>query len=70
MNTKHMPLWIRRLYAHVFGYFWLPCPICNCMFGGNEWENGATLLNDHFSGVGVCPSCKAEAQRRNARLTP
>lgn len=24
------------LYAELFNYFWLPCPICGQMFGGHE----------------------------------
>lgn len=27
---------LHRLYAWLFGYFWLPCPICGRMFGGHE----------------------------------
>ncbi len=30
-----------RAYARLFGYFWIPCPICGRRFGGHEW--GATL---------------------------
>lgn len=27
---------LHRLYAKIFGYFWLPCPICWKEFGGHE----------------------------------
>lgn len=27
---------LHRIYARVFGYFWLPCPLCGEMFGGHE----------------------------------
>lgn len=35
--------WIHFIYAHLFGYFWLPCPKCGRMFGGHQakasiWE--------------------------------
>lgn len=36
-----MPRWLHRVYAFLFGYFWVPCPICGRMFGGHE--NGGTL---------------------------
>lgn len=25
-----------RIYAWIFGYFWIPCPKCGKMFGGHE----------------------------------
>lgn len=25
-----------KIYAHMFGYFWLSCPKCGKMFGGHE----------------------------------
>lgn len=31
--------WFNYLYAHLFGYFWLPCPRCGRMFGGYECGN-------------------------------
>lgn len=27
---------LNRVYAFVFGYFWLTCPICKEYFGGHE----------------------------------
>lgn len=27
---------LNRIYAFLFGYFWLPCPICGKNFGGHE----------------------------------
>jgi hypothetical protein len=27
---------LNRLYAFLWGYFWLPCPKCGQMFGGHE----------------------------------
>lgn len=25
-----------KIYARMFGYFWLPCPVCGKHFGGHE----------------------------------
>jgi len=25
-----------KIYAWIFGYFWIPCPKCGKMFGGHE----------------------------------
>ncbi len=65
-----MPRWFRKLRADLFGYFWLPCPICHEHFGG--FETGGTLNDpghDGQEGTGriICrkPSCAEEAERRN-----
>ena len=52
-----------RFYAKLMGYFWLPCPICNEMFGGHEsvW----TLKDTIYTGFGVCPDCIEKAKQRN-----
>lgn len=34
----YRPRWLNRLYAGLFGYFWLPCPLCGEYFGGHEWR--------------------------------
>jgi hypothetical protein len=31
-----MKRFLNRIYAHLFGYFWLPCPNCGRYFGGHE----------------------------------
>jgi len=53
-----------RLYAAIFGYFWLPCPLCGEPFGGHEWEDvdgksSSIHLADEpvYRGVGICPTC-------------
>lgn len=66
----HVDYWLRVyhwLYAHLFGYFWLPCPLCGRTFGGHEAPQGALLLS-YGSGVSTCPdpACVAEARRRSA----
>ena len=25
-----------KMYARLFGYFWIPCPVCKRYFGGHE----------------------------------
>lgn len=58
---------MNRLYAWLFGYFWLPCPICRRMFGGHEVKRGyiVSLMSSRSEGQVVCPRCKVEAIRRN-----
>ena len=67
---------LRKLYANVFGYFWLPCPICGEMFGGFESSNYSIKEEVEFDGLGfpvsghgtiVCsnPACAVEATKRN-----
>jgi hypothetical protein len=56
------------LYAHLFNYFWLPCPICGKNFGGHEWKPEATLFNSYHAGEGVCQNCAEEAQKRNRKF--
>lgn len=73
-----LPQWMRHIWAEVGGYFWLPCPICGQMFGGFEaagtWHDGpgeevyneeGRWIGGWNTGVGVCPSCVTEADRRN-----
>ena len=55
--------WLNKVYAHLMGHFWLPCPICGQMFGGHEW--GGSLKITERKGEGVCLDCKEEADRRN-----
>ena len=61
-----MPRWFHRFYAWLFGYFWLPCPICKEYFGGHEWPLGSNWWIEPGRGYGVCKNCTAEANRRNA----
>lgn len=30
------PRWFAHLWARLFGYFWIPCPVCGEEFGGQE----------------------------------
>lgn len=54
---------LNRFYANLKGYFWLPCPICNEMFGGHEWA--WTLKKTISTGSGVCPDCVKKAKQYN-----
>ncbi len=42
---------LHKFYAWVFGYFWLPCPQCGCMFGGHQIGNGL------LEGMCCCKRC-------------
>lgn len=66
MIIPYRPRWINFLVARLFGYFWLPCPICGNNFGGHEWSE--TLYSNYSSGFGTCPECVTECKRRNAEL--
>ncbi len=64
---RRLPRWMNRIYARVFGYFWIPCPICKRHFGGHESAKtllrgpGKILRFDHL----VCWRCEDEARTRN-----
>ena len=65
-----IPRWLHAVYAHVAGYFWLPCPICGDNFGGHEIHYAReheSLMTSLGGGMCVClkPECQAEARRRN-----
>ena len=56
---------IHKLYALIFGYFWLPCPVCKRAFGGHEISNlfTAALVLPDGTASAVCPDpkCSYEA---------
>lgn len=62
-RISRLPRWAHRLYAHAFGYFWLPCPACSRRFGGHEWltDEGAFIAVPNDAGTvthhGICPAC-------------
>ena len=63
-----MTRYFHRMYAKIFGYFWVPCPICGEPFGGHEIRDIKTahVVIDGKS-WNVCPkdSCNSEAISRN-----
>ena len=60
------PRFINKLWADFYGYFWLPCPICERNFGGHESDAG--LLITTGRGLMVCWRCNEEARIRNESL--
>lgn len=63
-----LPRWMHRLYASLFGYFWVPCLLCGRYSGGHEWRdrNGMSSTINHpihpsnpgkRTGKGICPAC-------------
>jgi hypothetical protein len=59
------------VYATIFGYFWLPCPVCGKNFGGHEWKDDNSVYTGKgddgypYQGTGVCPDCGEKAKRIN-----
>lgn len=58
------PRWLARVWARLFGYFWLPCPVCKEPFAGFEWGRYSMMTGDQ-AGTGVCarPSCQEVAKK-------
>lgn len=56
--TPRLPRSLHRAYAHLAGYFWLPCPRCGEMFGGHE-VGGEVPFPDDSPGTAslVCRHC-------------
>ena len=55
-----------RRYAAKRSYFWMPCPLCDQLFGGHEHERHRSVHKDsiptaltavHASGQVICPEC-------------
>lgn len=64
MKLPYRPRFLNKIWAFIFGYFWLPCPLCGNKFGGHEcWES---LMVSYSEGVGVCPKCITKAKEQNA----
>lgn len=57
---------LHKIYAHAFGYFWLPCPECGKMFGGHE-ITGHIGGKQCIMGKVFCPSC-AEADEQDNQV--
>lgn len=47
---------LNRIYAFLFGYFWLPCPLCGEMFGGHEAGLHSVPIRDRPGVRRIC--CK------------
>jgi hypothetical protein len=59
---------LNRIYAHLLGYFWKPCPICGKFFGGHEisYEHLNTIPSkcDRHVGDIICPDCARDGKGR------
>lgn len=51
-----------RIYAHQYGYFWLPCKLCGTPFGGHEIHMTVSSNDPARPGLGfsICPKCTVE----------
>ena len=51
---------LNKAFANLFGWFWLPCPLCKQEFGGHEWRETSDrgiLYTSMTGGKGICPDC-------------
>jgi hypothetical protein len=61
---------IHKIYAYLFGYFWLPCPRCGQMFGGHQ-KGGGTNYDQPFNLKGAntgkvcCPDCVGDVYKES-----
>lgn len=66
LRLPYHPRALNKIWAHIFGYFWLPCPLCGRNFGGHEWrEPTPSIPTSTCRAKGVCPrsECVKEARR-------
>jgi hypothetical protein len=52
--------WYHKLYANIFGYFWLPCPLCRREFSGHAWRKwGYACIKTEHEGsfIAICQKC-------------
>lgn len=63
------PRWVQRMWAGVFGYFWLPCRECGRMYGGHETAPGAINVYDPAKDgcFSVCRACGPIVRERQLR---
>lgn len=59
---------LNKIYAKLFGYFWLPCRLCGQHFGGHEWDDGNNIrfCNAAFE-EGICRDCGAKIKYKVER---
>ena len=55
---------LNKLYANLFGYFWLPCAYCGQMMGGHEWHG---YEPSGWNGSGICRDCSDTVRARLVR---
>ena len=54
---------LRKFWAKLNGYFWLPCPLCDRMFGGFE----SATEGWRSKGKMVCWRCKDRVNEQNKK---
>ncbi len=62
-----IPRILHRLYAALFGYFWLPCTLCGRERGGHEGKNHSSIMTSWAGGRGVCDNCTDAAKEYNTK---
>lgn len=63
-----LPRWLAHLYATAFGFFWIPCPLCGEMFGGQEVREDWEALFVSGKWYIVCKRCIPAARAKTAEL--
>lgn len=57
---------LHKIYANLFGYFWLPCGVCGKHFGGHEVVFTVPLVEADGRAYSVCShECGRKAQAMN-----
>lgn len=59
LPAREAARWRHRLFAEFFGYFWMPCPVCQQMTGGHEWTGACVSTGESGQGIGICPQCES-----------
>ena len=54
---------LRKLKAFLWGYFWMPCPLCGRMFGGYEAASTGLIRG----GKCVCKWCEERVREINKK---
>lgn len=78
-KISRLPRWSHRMWAFLFGYFWLPCHLCGTYSGGHEWrdidgkssvvsvvelEERDGIFHTVTRSRGICPACTREGLGR------
>lgn len=58
--------WLNKIYAKIFGHFWVECRLCRKMFGGHECAN-TVLMQSCIVGYKVCNHCDERADKINSK---
>ncbi len=58
---------LRKMYAYLFGYAWLPCPRCGKYFSGHEINHLTKSIRVGDSFFVVCQECSKEIRNDGVR---